>query len=335
MTHLTEAVSNGTAWAAARELAAEGDATAATVAEVCAAIFEATEREATRLAGLATDLAITIEPDSSGQLHLLRATSATRRDAQRFVAQVQDDGYVGWQDFQRGARESFFRHEHQATLVRLDGVAFTLVVRWDPSRRATTLPSALRPSAADHRFVDLPSFAWPAYVAIRPIRLFLDRVRGIGEPKALGPILSTPESLLGPLLDFAKVTQSDHLYDLGCGEGRVVVEAACRHGCRATGVEQDPRLVEMARDLLSRSSVDPSLVSIIEGDAASIRLDDATVVFLFIPAGAVAESVQQLRAGGFEGRIITHEQQFVPGPVTPVESKVLIGTDALTIAHRW
>lgn len=332
---LTDAVSAGTAWEVGRELAAGGDAEAASVVQTCEAIFAATNDETARLAARAVDLDVTITADEGGQLHLIHASAASREDARRLVAMAMSDGYVGWHDFGGGARESFFRHERQATLVRLDGLAFTLVVRWEPSKRAALLPGALRPTAADHRFVDLPSVAWPAYIAIRPARLLIERVRGTGVPKALGPILSTPQSLLAPLLDFAGVTQSDHLFDLGCGDGRVVIAAAERHGCRATGIEQDERLVELAQTRLRQSSADPSLVTIIKGDAASVSLEKATVVFLFIPAEAVAGAAHQIRTRGFEGRIISHEQRFVPGPIDPAESQVVVGTDALTIAHRW
>ncbi len=333
---LATAVSEGNAWSVSQELALEGDAEALALSNLCARIFEHTEAEAERLSRLAADLDAIVSPDRGGQLHLIEVIAERREDAQRFVSRIQRDGYVGWQNFNRGAAESFFRHEREATLVRLTGTAFTVRVIWGGSRRATSVPRVLRPTAADHGFVDLPSKLWPAYVALRPIRLAKEKVRRSGRIRSsLGPILSTPTSLLGPLFDFAGVGPNDHLVDLGCGEGRVVIAAAAQRACRATGVEKDPRLVDVARRRLSESGVDRPLVSLVEGDASEFSLADATVVFLFIPAEEVADAVYRIRSRGFEGRIVSHEQRYLPGGIRPTESAVVMGSDALTVAHLW
>ncbi len=335
-TQLARAVSAGNAWRVSQELALEGDEHALALSNLCAQIFEQTEVESNRLSRLAADLDAEVTPDRGGQLHLIEVMAASREDAQRFVSRIQRDGYVGWQNFEGAAAESFFRHERQATLVRLEGIAFTVIVKWGKSRRATRVPGPLRPSAADHNFVDLPSKLWPAYLAVRPVRLVSERIRrGARERSTLGPILSTPESLLEPLFDFAGLTSSDHLVDLGSGEGRVVVAAAELRGCSATGVEKDPRLVTMAKKRLAGSNVNSRQVRIVEADATDFSLGDATVVFLFIPAEEVADTVYRLRSGGFEGQIISHEQRYISGGIRPIESQVLIGTDALTVAHRW
>ena len=147
--------------------------------------------------------------------------------------------------------------------------------------------------------------------------------------------MSTPESLLGPLFDFAEIEPSDHVVDLGCGDGRVVAAAVTDRRCRATGVEKDPRLVELAEERLADAGIEAPDGQIVEYDAARFSVDDATVLFLFIPAEVVAATVYRLRSEGFEGRIISHEQRYVLGGVRPAESKVLIGDDALTVAHRW
>lgn len=333
---LARAVSAGNAWSVSQELALNGDEQALELSNLCSKIFEETEVEAQRLARLAADLDATVTPDRGGQLHLIEVAAATREDAQRFVLRIQRDGYVGWQQFDGAAAESFFRHERQATLVRLEGTAFTVAVTWGQSRRAARLPRPLRPTAADHNFVGLPQKLWPAYIAVRPVRLVSEKVRRTGgNQRSLGPILSTPDSLLGPLFDFAEIESGDHLVDLGCGEGRVVLAAAEQRGCGATGVEKDPRLVDIAQKRLASSSVNSRQVRIIEADAADFSLRGTSVVFLFIPAEDVADTVYKIRANGFEGRIISHEQRYIPGGIRPIESKVLIGANALTVAHRW
>ncbi len=333
---VAKAGSDMTLWALAKELAADGDEEGTRIAEVCSHIFDESTAEAERLAQLTSDLEADIEPDPSGQLHLIEVSAQSRVDAQRFVSRLQGEGYVGWQDFEGAAAESFFRHESQATLVRLDGTSFTVIVRWSQSSRAAKLPPQLRPTAADHEFVDLPGKLWPAYVALRPIRLVKERLaKTEGERRTLGPILSTPESLLDPLFDFAQLDSSDHLIDLGCGEGRVVIAAAERRGCRATGVERDPRLVARAKTRLEQTEANSDLVRIVGGDAEQFSVDDASVVFLFIPAEVVANTVSRLRREGFEGRIISHEQRAIRGELKPSKSTVLLGTNALTVAHLW
>ncbi len=332
---LIQAVSDGTAWKVSQELALDGDEEALALSNLCSQIFEATEIEAQRLSRLAADLDAEVSADRSGQLHLIEVQAARRDDAKRFVQRIRRDGYMGWQDFDGAAAESFFRHEEQATLVRLEGTAFTVVIKWGKSRRAGALPRQLRPSAADHRFVSLPAKMWPAYVALRPVRLVKERVRSKPPESILGPILSTPESLLAPLLEFAEVGAADHLIDLGCGEGRVVFAAAEQRNCRATGVEKDPRLVDLAEKRLASSGLDRQRVKIVEADGATYPLDGASVIFLFIPAEAVSDAVYAIRGRGFAGRIVSHEQRYVAGGIRPAESQVIVGADALTVAHLW
>ena len=96
--------------------------------------------------------------------------------------------------------------------------------------------------------VRLPRRTWPAYSLVRPVRLVLERV-GLRRrhEDSLGPFLATPDSLIDPLLELAQVGPDDHVVDIGCGDGRLVVEAAARLGCRAVGIERSPELVDSAR----------------------------------------------------------------------------------------
>lgn len=339
MTHteqLARAASENKLWAVAQELALSGNEEALVISNLCSRIFEQTEREAHRLSRLAADLEASVHPDRSGQLHRIEVSAERRQDAQRFVARLQRDGYVGSDNVDGAAAESFFRHARQATLVRLEGTAFTVGVQWGKSKRASRVPRRLQPSSADHQFVDLPSKLWPAYLAVRPLRLASDRARRNARGSAtFGPILSTPESLLGPLFDFAQVDASDHVVDLGCGDGRVILAAVQQRGCTATGVEKDPRLVGRAEQRLCDAGIEASDGQVVEGDAATFSTEDASVLFLFVPAEVVAGVVYQLRAEGFDGRILSHEQRYIPGGIRPTESKVLTGDDAVTIAHLW
>ena len=69
------------------------------------------------------------------------------------------------------------------------------------------------------------------------------------------PYVPTPMAVVDAMLDLAKVTKSDVVYDLGCGDGRIVVRAATRFGCRGVGVDLNPERVKEARLTHARANV--------------------------------------------------------------------------------
>ncbi len=100
--------------------------------------------------------------------------------------------------------------------------------------------------------------------------------------KKLAPWIPTPLPLVYEILHLAGVTPCDILYDLGSGDGRVVVIAA-RDFCleKAIGVEIDPELVELARAKARLEGVSDKAV-FIEGDFFEISIRDATVVYVYL-----------------------------------------------------
>jgi uncharacterized protein (TIGR03000 family) len=92
----------------------------------------------------------------------------------------------------------------------------------------------------------------------------------------------TPESLVEKMLELAKVTKDDVVYDLGCGDGRIVILAAKKHGAHGVGVDIDPVRVREARAAVEKAGVQ-DLVTIRQGDALKVEdLDKATVVTLYM-----------------------------------------------------
>jgi SAM-dependent methyltransferase len=71
------------------------------------------------------------------------------------------------------------------------------------------------------------------------------------EGDSLAPPCGTAISTIHSLLDFAEVKSTDVLYDLGCGDGRVCLEAYAKYNCRSVGVEVEADLVERAQHLIS------------------------------------------------------------------------------------
>ena len=69
------------------------------------------------------------------------------------------------------------------------------------------------------------------------------------------PYVPTPVPVVDAMLDMAKVNKSDMVYDLGCGDGRIVVRAATRFGCHGVGVDLNPERVKEARANAIRANV--------------------------------------------------------------------------------
>lgn len=92
------------------------------------------------------------------------------------------------------------------------------------------------------------------------------------------PWVATSSNVTAAALDWAAVGPDDVLYELGCGEGGVAVEAA-RRGARAVCVELDPSLAAIARQKASAAGV---FVDVREDDFFQTGLADATVIFLFL-----------------------------------------------------
>lgn len=329
---LLEGVHNKTAWATARQ---RDDVDAARLARTCAAIHSSTASEADRVRALFTDGVIRVEPLPSGQIHAIDVRVPNRGTARGVVDTLIADGYLSWTQLEGGAAASFFATRSSLSLVRLDDPAFTVTVHWPLSKMIDLLPKVLLPSQSDWSLVELPPKASFGYFAVRPIRLALDRLgKTPVSSNVLGPILATPSSVIDPLFDFARVDVDDHLVDLGCGDGRLVIEAASRRGCHATGVENDPTLAARARRSVHEAGVG-QLVSIVEGDAADFDLRHATVVVMFIPVENIGPTVRSLRSRGFTGRIVAHEQEPLPDDLTPIDSCLLVADEAITVAHLF
>jgi SAM-dependent methyltransferase len=97
----------------------------------------------------------------------------------------------------------------------------------------------------------------------------------------LGRFEPTPIEVVERMLQLANVTADDVLYDLGSGDGRIVILAATRYGARSVGVEIDPQLVELSRREAKRNQVD-HLVTFINADALTVDVSAASVVTLFL-----------------------------------------------------
>lgn len=91
----------------------------------------------------------------------------------------------------------------------------------------------------------------------------------------------TPQVTVDRMLETAAVTKDDVVYDLGCGDARFLITAAKRYGCRAVGVEIDPKVVARARKNVADNGLE-GLVEIREGDLFNVDLRPATVITIYL-----------------------------------------------------
>jgi SAM-dependent methyltransferase len=91
----------------------------------------------------------------------------------------------------------------------------------------------------------------------------------------------TPERVVEEMMDLAGVGPGDVVYDLGCGDGRLVIAAAKRGAKKAVGVDIDPERIREARENARGARVQDK-VTFIEGDLFEVDFSDATVVTLYL-----------------------------------------------------
>ena len=91
----------------------------------------------------------------------------------------------------------------------------------------------------------------------------------------------TPREVVLEMLQKAKVTKKDVLYDLGCGDGRIVITAAKVFGARGVGVDIDPIRIKESKENARKAGV-MDRVKFIEGDLFETDLREATVVTLYL-----------------------------------------------------
>jgi SAM-dependent methyltransferase len=147
-------------------------------------------------------------------------------------------------------------------------------------------------------------------------------------PPAKGPdihFVATPQPVADAMLKLARVTAGDVVYDLGSGDGRIVILAAQKYGARGVGVEIDPRLVEISRQVAREGEVDDR-VTFIQGDLFAADLSKATVVTLWLSETVNARLEEKLKRELPPGaRVVS--RQFPIGKWMPHTQIVAEGDD--------
>ena len=120
------------------------------------------------------------------------------------------------------------------------------------------------------------------------------------------PFVPTPNEVVDEMLKLAEVKKSDVLYDLGSGDGRIVITAAQRYGARGVGVDIDPQRISEANENAGKAKV-TDRVKFVQGDLFEAKFDDATVMTLYLLPGVNLKLKPRLLAELRPGtRIVSH-----------------------------
>src|SRR5262249_5545717 len=97
----------------------------------------------------------------------------------------------------------------------------------------------------------------------------------------LAPYVASPPRVVDRMLEMANIQQGDTVYDLGCGDGRILIAASGKYKAKAVGVEISPKLVAAATERIARAGLE-SMARVIQGDLLDVDLSKADVVTIYL-----------------------------------------------------
>jgi predicted RNA methylase len=126
----------------------------------------------------------------------------------------------------------------------------------------------------------------------------------------LAPYYPTPETVVEKMLDLGGLKAGEKMFDLGSGDGRIVITAARKYKARATGVEFDPSLAKQSTERIKTLGL-ASLANIIQGDLLLQDYSSADLITVYLlPVGnekVTPMLEKQLKKGA---RIVAHDFEF-------------------------
>ncbi len=99
--------------------------------------------------------------------------------------------------------------------------------------------------------------------------------------RSLAPFVPSPQHIVEKMLEAAQVKPNETIFDLGCGDGRVLITAARKFGARAVGVELSPNLARTATEKIRKEGLEDRC-KVIQGDLMEVDLSEADVVVLYL-----------------------------------------------------
>ncbi|HND53623.1 MAG TPA: methyltransferase domain-containing protein [Pirellulaceae bacterium] len=142
--------------------------------------------------------------------------------------------------------------------------------------------------------------------------------------------VATPHDVVARMLDMAKVTKDDVVYDLGCGDGRIIVTAAKKLGARGKGFDLDPQRVAESKENAKKAKVDDR-VEILQQDVFEVDLTPASVITLYLLPRLNEKLIPQLDKLKPGSRIVCHDFEI---PTCKAEKIVTFTSREDGVEHR-
>jgi SAM-dependent methyltransferase len=147
----------------------------------------------------------------------------------------------------------------------------------------------------------------------------------------------TPTEVVDKMLEVARIKPTDVVYDLGCGDGRIVLTAARKYKCKAVGYDIDPeRIKECEANKAKESKEVQKLVSFEKKDIFTLDLSKATVIMLYLRPELNVKLIPQLKKLKPESRIVSHNwdmKGIKPDKGFPIQVKKRDGY--VRDVYRW
>ncbi|MFN8939415.1 MAG: SAM-dependent methyltransferase [Acidobacteriota bacterium] len=129
-------------------------------------------------------------------------------------------------------------------------------------------------------------------------------------PHQLAPYVSSPHQIVERMLELARIKPGEKVYDLGSGDGRVVIAAAQKYEAKAVGIELSSRLVKSSQEEIKRLGLGEK-ATIVHGDVFDTDFSDADVVILYLLRDSNNTLKPRLEKGLKPGaRVISHDYEI-------------------------
>lgn len=163
-----------------------------------------------------------------------------------------------------------------------------------------------KPTLDEINALALPSFLFSLYYVFKPFLLLKDYLIGrfIFRP---GEYVPTPHNVVEKMLSIADVGPDDTVYDLGCGDGRIVIIAAKNYGARGVGIDIDPERIKESRISAEKEGLE-HLTKFIEQDIKKTDVSEASVVCFYVYSRFLKKYKSKLEKELKPGtRIVSHD----------------------------
>ena len=121
--------------------------------------------------------------------------------------------------------------------------------------------------------------------------------------------VGTPYDVIDEMLDVGSIRKGDLVYDLGCGDGRIVVAAAKRFGCRGVGYDINPQRIKESLENVRKDGVE-DLVEIEQEDIFTLDLSEVDVIMLYLLPDMNVKLIPQLEQLKPGARVVCHNYEI-------------------------